>query len=146
MKYNLSNTKDQKEALEYLNSLTSKGCLVEIIQKHPNRTLNQNSYLHLLLQTCALEAGDSLEYFKEYIFKGYINKDLFEKEYFNEKRNKTRKYLRSSGELTIDEMKIAIDRLIKFASIHLSLVLPEANQKEKLIKIENYIEKNIKWL
>ena len=40
---------ERKEAIEYLDKLISKHAVVEIKQKHHSRSLNQNSYLHLLL-------------------------------------------------------------------------------------------------
>ena len=49
MKYNLQNSEERKEAIEYLDKLISKHAVVEIKQKHHSRSLNQNSYLHLLL-------------------------------------------------------------------------------------------------
>ncbi len=57
MRYNLANDLDVKEAREYLTKLLAKKSVVEIVEKHPSRSLSQNKYLYLLLSYCGLHAG-----------------------------------------------------------------------------------------
>lgn len=49
MIFNLSNHYEIPKFKEYVNKLFSERAVVEVKKKLPNRTLAQNSYLHLLL-------------------------------------------------------------------------------------------------
>lgn len=146
MRYNLGNENELKEAREYLTKLLSQKAIVEITHKHPRRSLNQNNYLHLLLSYCALHCALTLEEFKLGIFKAIINKDLFMSRENNEKLNLEYTKVRSSADLTTDEMSIAVDILKKFASENMDLILPDAGEYDKLNRISNSIERNKKWL
>lgn len=146
MRYNLKNKEEINDAKRYVLKLIEEGADVEIIKKTGIRSYNQNAYLHLILGYTALEYGESLEYFKNIIWKQIINTDIFKTEYTNTKTGVTREDWRSSAELSIDEMTIAIDRLIKFAGKEMGLHLPSANKLDELRYISNQIEKNKKWL
>lgn len=146
MKYNLANEKELKEAREYLTKLLSQKAVVEIIHKHPGRSLNQNNYAHLLLSYSAMAYGESLEYFKQYIFKQYINADIFKTEYKNPRTGIVREDWRSTSELTTKEMVVTIDRLIAFAAKEMGLNLPSANQFDRIRQMQNEVERGIKFL
>ena len=50
MIFNLSNHYEIPKFKEYVNKLFSERAVVEVKKKLPNRTLAQNSYLHLLFR------------------------------------------------------------------------------------------------
>lgn len=146
MRYNLKNEHEAKEAREYLAKLLSQNACIEIIHKHPRRSLGQNNYVHLLLSCCALECSLSLDEFKLGIFKAIINKDLFMSRDNNDKLNLQYTKVKSTADLTTHEMSIAVDRLKKFAAEKMDLLLPDANEYDKLSNIYNKIERNRNWL
>ena len=49
MLYNLMNEYDIPKFKKYVNQLFEERATVEVTRKNPNRTIAQNSYLHLLL-------------------------------------------------------------------------------------------------
>ena len=61
MIFNLSNHYEIPKFKEYVNKLFSERAVVEVKKKLPNRTLAQNSYLHLLLGYFGSEYGCSLD-------------------------------------------------------------------------------------
>lgn len=108
MIYNLSTQLDRERFAARTNALLQKGSVIELTEK-AFRTKSQNHYLHLLLGVIAMEVGERLDYVKEEYFKRMINADLFVRERLDRFLGVT-KTLRSSKELTIEEMSMAIDR------------------------------------
>jgi hypothetical protein len=115
MTYDLSNEYEVRKVLLRLNALIKKGVLVELKEQRPLRTLSQNNYLHLLLQVFAMEYGCSLDVAKVDYYKRLCNQDLFEVEKVN-KQGEVVKDLRSSADLTTEEMAQSIDRFKRFAA------------------------------
>lgn len=146
MKFDLQHKEERDKAQEYLDKLKGQYCVVDITRKFNRRTYSQNNYLHLLLSYCALEMGETLDYFKENIWKGVINKDIFLTQYRNPKTGAVRDDWKSSADLDTKEMTIAIERLLDFAPKHLGFELPSANDHEALRQIENQIESNRRYL
>ena len=108
------------------------------------RTLNQNSYLHAILGVLALETGNSLEVVKLEIFKKRVNPDLF----VRTKRDPVLgdiEVVRSSRDLTKEEMSIAIDRYQKFCAEN-GVFLPEPGDEELLRQIEFEMGRAAKYL
>jgi hypothetical protein len=140
MTYDLSNEYEVRRVLLRLNTLIKKGVLVELKEQRPLRTLSQNSYLHLLLQVFAMEYGCSLDVAKVDYYKRLCNQDLFEVEKVN-KQGEVVKDLRSSADLTTEEMAQSIDRFKRFAAEG-GIYLPDADRLHDLqcakIAIERY--------
>jgi hypothetical protein len=140
MTYDLSNEYEVRQVLLRLNALIKKGVLVELKEQRPLRTLSQNSYLHLLLQVFAMEYGCSLDVAKVDYYKRLCNQDLFEVEKVN-KQGEVVKDLRSSADLTTEEMAQSIDRFKRFAAEG-GIYLPDADRLHDLqcakIAIERY--------
>nr|DAH67787.1 MAG TPA: NinB recombination protein [Caudoviricetes sp.] len=109
MLFDLKNEYQIPKFKEYVNKLFSERAVVEVKKKLPNRTLAQNSYLHLLLGYFGSEYGCSLDEAKIDFYKRTCNRDLFERKTIN-KKGKEVTYLRSSAELTTGEMTLSIDR------------------------------------
>lgn len=132
MKYNLAITSESIKAQNRLDRLKVNKSVVEIKRINPNRTLNQNSYLHLILGYYGLQVGYTLEEAK-IVYKREINPDI----YVYEKNGK--KFMRSSADLDVEEMAKTIDKLHRYAAEQ-GFPLPQATDQEWLRQIENEIE------
>ena len=114
MQYDLTSDFQRKAFLSRVANLLEKGCLVELTEKSV-RTKGQNNYLHLLLGVVAMETGNTLADVKEYYFKEICNSDLFHRQHFDKLGNCIDS-VRSSAELTKEEMSMAIDRFKRWGS------------------------------
>ena len=141
MIFNLSNHYEIPKFKEYVNKLFSERAVVEVKKKLPNRTLAQNSYLHLLLGYFGSEYGCSLDEAKIDFYKRTCNRDLFERKMVNKKGNEVT-YLRSSAELTTGEMTLSIDRFRNWSASVAGIYLPAANEQQMLIYAQQEIERN----
>lgn len=137
MKYNLAGTQEQAQAYAYLAQLAEKKSIVEIKKISPKRSLNQNSYLHLLLGGFGQHFGYTLEEAKA-IYKE-LNAGIYK--YTREVRGKTHTFYRSSADLTKEEMTKSIDVLREWSD-KAGYPLPTATDQEWLRQIENEIEKS----
>lgn len=95
-------------------SLLEKGCIVNLSEK-VIRTKGQNNYLHLLIGVVAMETGNTLEYCKEWYFKRLCNRDLFITTRMDKYAGNV-EVVRSTADLTKEEMSMAIDRFIRWGS------------------------------
>lgn len=143
--FNLQNAYDIPKFKEYINKLFKERAVVEVKKRVINRTIPQNSYLHLLLAYFGTEYGLSMEEVKLDIYKRICNKDLFERISVN-KRGRTITYLRSSADLTTDEMALSITRFKNWAASEAGIYLPDAANKDMLIYIQQQIERNKEYL
>jgi hypothetical protein len=132
MKYNLKNDFDKERFKKRINFLYGNERVV-ILQEMTKRTLKQNNYLHLILTAFALETGYTLECVKRNFFKLEVNKDLF----LTEERGNfgTKQALRSTSQITKENLSIAIDRFKKWSSDN-GIYLPEAEDEEYLAHLE----------
>lgn len=137
MKYRLSDKIDLKAARGRINYLAKKGALVEVIEVKRNRTLSQNSYLHLLLGAFGLHFGYTIEEAK-LIYK-QISSDI----YYYKKKGRT--FIRSSADLNTEEMAKTIDKFM-LKSAEAGYELPLATNQEWLRQIENEIERSRRYL
>lgn len=71
--FNLRNEYDIPKFKAYVNKLFQERVVVEVKKKLPNRTLAQNSYLHLLLGYFGSEYGCSLDEAKIDFYKRTCN-------------------------------------------------------------------------
>ena len=75
MIYDLKNEYQIPKFKEYVNKLFKERAVVEVKKKLPNRTLAQNSYLHLLLGYFGSEYG-CFQWFKDTNLKANHNRHL----------------------------------------------------------------------
>ena len=61
MIYDTSQELEVNKLLSRLDALLSKKCIIELTEKKNNRTVSQNSYLHVCITLFAIESGDNLE-------------------------------------------------------------------------------------
>lgn len=141
MKYNLKNPIDQQKFKDRVNSLFAKGEYVELRKINMERSLPQNSYLHLLIGWFAVEYGETTEYVKDEIFKKKVNKEIFKTEFVNRKTGECRTGWRSTKALDTKEMTLAIDRFRDFSSKEAGIYLPQPNEKEYLKQVQIEMER-----
>ena len=137
MKYNLSVAAEAERAFTYLTELAGKDALVEVNKISPKRSLNQNSYRHLLISAFAQHYGYTNEESK-LIYKE-LNKGIYEYD------KKGRKFYRSSADLTKEEMMKSID-LFREKSAEQGYPLPLATDQDWLRELGNSIEMQSKYL
>ena len=133
--FNLKNEYDIPKFKAYVNKLFQERAVVEVRKKLPNRTLSQNSYLHLLLGYFGSEYGCSLDEAKIDFYKRTCNK-----------KGKEVTYLRSSAELTTGEMTLSIDRFRNWSASVAGIYLPSANEQQMLIFAQQEIERNKEFI
>lgn len=134
MLYNLSTELDREKFRVKALHLLNKGGVVELTEK-AKRTRAQNSYLHLLIGVVAMETGNSLEYVKEQYFKALVNPSIFSREVEDKFLKRTIVVLRSSADLSQEEMSTAIDRFKKWAAEQ-GIYLPNPGDESLLQAIE----------
>lgn len=143
--FNLQNEYDIPKFKAYVNKLFQERAVVEVKKKLPNRTLAQNSYLHLLLGFFGSQYGCSLEEVKIDFYKRTCNRDLFERKMVN-KMGREVTYLRSSAELTTGEMTLSIDRFRNWSASVAGIYLPAANEQQMLVYAQQEIERNNEFI
>ncbi|MEG1686009.1 MAG: hypothetical protein RR319_08735, partial [Bacteroides sp.] len=113
MIYNLSYDKDIERFKSKVSKLLNIGYEVVELTEKKQRSLSQNNYLYLILGWFSLEYGCTIEEVKIDFFKRTVNRELFEVP--NPKREGTTR-LRSTADLTKEEMSRAIDRFRNWSS------------------------------
>ena len=111
-----------------------KECVVVELKKKVRRSTSQNSYIHLLIGYFSLETGYDLIESKK-IYKD-CSPDVYEYE------KKDRKFIRSSADLTTEEMAISIDRFRNYSSKEAGIYLPEPSDLAFLTEIEIELSRN----
>jgi len=146
VKYNCNNQYETNQARTKLDWLIEHKKLIEIKEIRAKRSLNQNSYLHLLISFFALEYGEMAGYIKMEFFKKICNEQIFKTEYKNPKTGEVRTDWRSSASLDSKEMTTAIDRFRDYASKEAGIYLPQPDDKEFLFHCEKSIEMHKQYI
>jgi hypothetical protein len=146
MIYDLSNPLDMQQVKIKLDHFINKCKVVELTEKRKNRTLSQNAYLHLLLTWYSFETGMESEYVKQYIFKVYINPDVFKTTTHSKKTGEEYEYIRSTADLNTAELTLCIDRFRNHSSQELGIYLPEPNDLASLREMERTLSQNKEYL
>lgn len=133
MKYNTAIKKEAEDAADYLITLIDKKQIVEVKKINPNRSLNQNAYLHLIIAIFGSHFGYNLEEAK--IIYKEINKHI----YLYKKKN--REFYRSSATLDVTQMAKSIDHFMEVSARN-GCELPPATSKEWLRSMQNELERS----
>lgn len=141
MLYNLSNPLDVQNARTRLEMLIKKEAVVEVTEKKHKRSLQANSYLHLLLGYFASQTGNTLEWVKQQYYKRVCNPDIFVAEKYDETLKRSVKYIRSSADLTTDEMTLSIERFRNWAAAEAGVYLPEAMNQAEIAALQVEVER-----
>lgn len=80
MKYDGSNPLHVQQARAKLEKLIKEQKVFELTEKKPQRSLNQNKYLHVCLAYFGCQIGETMEYVKRNYYKILCNKDTFVRE------------------------------------------------------------------
>ena len=133
MLYDLTSEMQRKSFLARIDNLIEKGAVVEMTEK-AFRSPNQNRYLHLLIGVVAIATGNTLEDAKTYYFKKVVHPDLFQV-YVKDNMGNTIDRLRSTAELTKEEMSMAIDRFKRWGAEN-GIYMPDSEDIHLLKEIE----------
>ena len=143
MQYDLTSDFQRKAFLSRVDNLLERGAVVELTEK-TIRTRGQNNYLHLLIGVVAMETGNTLEYCKEMYFKRLCNKDLFITTRADRYAGQV-EIIRSSADLTKEEMSTAIDRFKRWGSQN-GIYMPNPGDESLLREIAIEMGRNKAYL
>jgi hypothetical protein len=141
MLYNGANPFDAQKARVYLEWLISHGKVFEQKAKEGKRSLPANAYLHVILAYFASQKGYTTEWVKQKYYKIHCNPDLFVRTKDDAFIGKT-KYLRSSADLTKDEMSLSIERFRNWSAQEAGLYIPSSEEHLYLVEAQQEIERN----
>ena len=143
MWYNLSNPFDIDKFKDRVIELRNKGAMVELTEKKP-RSLQANKYLHLMLAQFAITYGYTLDEVKTHFYKVVVNPNIFVRERVDRFSGETYKYVRSSAELTSDEMSESIERFRDYWFEEGGYRFPSSDEYIALLHIQHDIEQQSK--
>lgn len=129
MIYDLSNFLHRKQFVSRANKMLQKKVGFVTLTDNSQRTLSQNKYLHVLIRMLAIETGVTESYSKDIYFKTYANNDLFLRQETDPLSGEVVRRLRSTTELTVEEMNKAIQSFRKWASDN-GFYLPDAEPND----------------
>lgn len=145
MRYDGSNELHAAQARARLEKLIRERKIFDLTEKKPQRSLSQNSYLHVILAYFACQYGETAEYVKREYYKKLVNPDTFIRE--REDRFLGRiKYLRSSADLTTEEMTLSIDRFRNWSAESAGIYLPSPDEGRLISLMELEIERNKQFI
>jgi hypothetical protein len=127
MNYDLSRTnkESRKRFVRYANSLLRNECRNARLENESGRTLNQNSYIHVLCRILALDIGVTEAYAKQVYLKTYACPDIFKTITKDPITNELTEVIRSVKDLTVPEMRHVIKGFRDWAA-HNGYYLPDA--------------------
>lgn len=143
MLYDLDKEIDRSRFKRRAEQLARERRTVEL-NDHRRRSLAQNSYLHLILGFFATETGYTLDWVKREYFKRLVNGDLFRTERdgaFGRVED-----LRSSRELTPEQMTAAIEKFRNWSSETAGIYIPSPNEEEFLRQIEIELNRQYQYI
>lgn len=143
MWYNLKNPLEIDQFKDRVTELRNKGAVVELTEKRA-RSLQANKYLHLMLSKFALEYGYTLDEVKTHFYKIVVNPDLFVRERVDKFSGEIYKYVRSSAELTSDEMSKSIEAFREFWLEEGGYRFPSSDEYIALLHIQHDVENESK--
>lgn len=133
MTYDLSEQLHRSQFLTRANNLLAKNATVEL-RECTGRSLGQNRYLHLIIGAVAIDTGVTLEYCKAEYYKKLANRAIYLM-YKDDPFAGKVEVLRSSRDLTVEEMTESITRFKKWAAEQ-GIYIPEPEDADRLRDIE----------
>ena len=116
MNYDLSEKTERKKFIKRANYLLRKERNNVQLLNESSRTLEQNSYIHVLCRIMAMDTYVSERYAKYVYFKQLANPDIFFSTTKDKLTGKTISYIRSCADLNITETSKAIDNFLIWAA------------------------------
>lgn len=145
MIYDASNALHCEQARMRLERLIKGGGFFELKAKDTSRTRSQNSYLHVAIAYLALQLGERADYVKRAYFKTAANADIFIRDKDDEVLGRTVKVLRSTADLSKEEMSEAIDRFLRWAADVAGVYIPSPEDHVRVMAMEAEVENEKKW-
>ncbi len=141
MLFDLSNDLHAENFKKRCNMLYKKKCVVELTEKKPQRTLSQNAYLHAALGYFGMQVGYTIEEVKAWYFKETCNYELFVRIKTDSITGEQRKTLRSSADLTTEEMTIAIERFRNWSADKAGIYIPSPEEHKLVMQMEIEVQR-----
>jgi len=135
MLLDLSNSLDAKRAQAYLGNLLEKGDQIEIRKIIKQRTVRQNSYLHVCLTMFCNETGYTIDEAKELFSMQLPDIMRYEKNGVN--------FRKSTADMDTKDMGTLIDKIREMALDQLGLYIPDS---EEYLIHKFQIEKELSWV
>lgn len=135
MIYDLKNPVHRDQFSRRSDSLLEKGQDVVELKTKTSRSLRQNAYLHLILGWFAAETGNTREFVKREYFKRLVNAEIFVS-YIDDRWLGRTEIIKSSAEVTKEEMTTAIERFRNWSSQEAGIYLPSADEQNYLEQLE----------
>ena len=133
MKFDLKNEFWREKARAYLAKLIDKSAQVEITEKKPRRTINQNRYYWVLVQLFAIETGYTRDE-AHAVIKRRDKSMVY--------RKNGLVFLKSTTELDTKEMSDYVERFRKWAALE-GIDLPDADgYRANACEYDNLIEQH----
>jgi hypothetical protein len=133
-KFDKRNPMHRRQAHLFLDKLfdNPKDCTIVIEGEPIARTTEQNKYLHVILRYFATEIGETMERVKTHYFKRVVNPDLFVTEHPDKVTGEIFYELRSTRDLSVEDMKTAIDRFLIWSAQEAGIVLPACDKPDEI--------------
>jgi hypothetical protein len=144
MLYDLSNPLQNESFKAKAEALAKKGGIVELTEKKPQRSLQANKYLHVIIAYFALQVGETAEYVKKHYYKILCNKDIYIREVDDKYLGKI-KILRSSADLDSEEFSLTITRFRNWSAGE-GIYLPSAEEHMFIQQMEIELSRNKQYL
>ena len=146
MIYNLSNSFDVERFRSKADYYIAKGKEVELKLNVRQRSLAHNRYLHLCLGYFGAWVGCSLDYVKLYYYKLHCNHDLFVHIIHDPVLGKDVNAIRSTRDLSIEQMTLSIERFRNWASAEGGINIPSPEDQAAIAEMERQVSLNAEYL
>lgn len=144
MLYDLGNTLQCENFKLKAEALAKKGGIVELTEKKPQRGMQANKYLHVILAYFGLQVGETMEYVKKHYYKILCNRDTFVREVEDKYLGKV-KILRSSADLDTDEFSLTVTRFRNWAAGE-GVYIPSSEEHLMVQQMELEVSRNKMYL
>lgn len=143
MYFDLTNDAQRSQFREIVERMLQRGTIVRLTDEKP-RTLEQNSFYQLLVTYFASRTGINPAFVRDVLIKCRICPDIFIRD----------GRVRSSADLTSDEMRTVISRFQFWASTEAGVELPDSDDYRLVINALRIVEEDrcfiqqprIRWL
>lgn len=145
MVYDLKDALDKESFTTRVKYLQDKQTIVELTEKE-QRTLSQSAYCHVIIAYFALQFGYSSQEVKDFYFKETVNPDIFVRTRQDKILGIERKYLRSTADISKEEMSVAIDRFLSWASSTAGIYIPSAEEHKAVVRMQYEVERAKRYM
>ena len=145
MVYDLKDALDKESFTTRVKYLQDKQTIVELTEK-AQRTLSQSAYCHVIIAYFALQFGYSSQEVKDFYFKETVNPDIFVRTRQDKILGIERKYLRSTADISKEEMSVAIDRFLSWESSTAGIYIPSAEEHKAVVRMQYEVERAKRYM